>query len=62
MAITESERYPVYGIQPVDPEILAEYPDAGAELGDEFITHYRRVWADWEDLQQLLGDMTGGAR
>jgi hypothetical protein len=57
IAISEEDVYPEYRIAPVDPEILAEHPDAGFEVDQEFLDAYRRAEEEWNAVQAKLGEL-----
>jgi hypothetical protein len=57
IAITENEVYPEYHVAPVDPEILAEHPDAGYEADQALIDEYGRASEAWAAVQAKLGEL-----
>lgn len=57
VSVTDNEVYPVYSICQADPEILAEHPDAGFEVSDEFITRYERARDEWDEVQDKIADL-----
>lgn len=56
VAITEDEHWPVYGITPVDLEVLADHPGAGIEVDQAFIDEYNRARGAWNAMQARLGE------
>lgn len=55
IAITESEVYPEYRIEPVHPEILAENPRAGYEVDQALVDEYNQAGKAWDTVQVKLG-------
>jgi len=57
MGIWENEEYPVYVLKPVDPEILAEQPDAGFEVDPALVEEYQQARTAWYAVQARLGEL-----
>jgi hypothetical protein len=55
MVITENEEFPVYGLAPVDPGILAEHPGAGVEVDQALIDELAAAEAAWRSVQGKIG-------